>query len=83
ASASYGNGYSQASMSAEKSRNNSASVSVAPAFHFFPTKNWCIEGGVGSLSFSRSYQKATDTASKHFYLGLGTVSFGLAYYIRQ
>lgn len=81
--ASYSAGNFTQSSSTDKVKYKSAGISVGPSFHFFPTRNWAVEGGIGSIGYSRSIQKDIDRKSNSFHLSLGTFSFGLAYYFRQ
>ena len=60
-----------------------ASVSVGPSFHFFPTRRWSFQAGLGSLRYSFSRNKDQDLDSKNFGLNLGQLSFGISYFFRR
>jgi hypothetical protein len=79
----YSDGYFKDSNSPEEVRYYSYGIGASPSFHFFPTKNFAIEGGIGNIGFSRSIQENIDRKTNQFSLSLGYLNFGLAYYFRQ
>jgi hypothetical protein len=81
--ASHGFGSMSSSSSNSATEYYSFGLSAWPAFHFFPTKNWSIEGGIGSIGVSRARQSEIDRTSTSFGIGLGYLNFGIAYYFRK
>lgn len=83
ASASYRTGNFRQSSSEDKIKFSSGGINLSPSFHFFPTRHWAVEGGIGSIGYNTSVQKDMDKKSNNFNFGLGTFIFGLAYYFRE
>ncbi|MBS1507979.1 MAG: outer membrane beta-barrel protein [Bacteroidetes bacterium] len=61
----------------------SLGVSVRPAFVFFPSPRWSVEGGVGTLSFTRTRYLPNVYSANNFTLNVGTFTFGVAYYFKR
>lgn len=59
----------------------SLGVGLGPSFIFFPSPNWGLQAGLGSLNYGH-YQNLSDASSNNSY-GLNwssTLNFGLSYY---
>jgi hypothetical protein len=67
----------------QRTPSYSLGVSVRPAFVFFPTPRWSIEGGVGNLSFTRTRYLPDVYSANNFSLNAGTFTFGVAYYFKR
>jgi hypothetical protein len=58
-------------------------IAFKPIFIFFPTKNWGIEAGVGSLGYSYQRNLPSVSSNSSAYLNFGSFSFGVAYYFAK
>lgn len=61
---------------------NTLSININPNFIFFPSKNWAIRAGIGSLGYSSSKNKLDNIRSNTFNANYGTIGLGISYYIR-
>jgi hypothetical protein len=66
-----------------ESKWNSIGVAFSPNFIFFPSFNWALQAGIGSLSYTRYKNKTSDDTSNQFGINYGYVGFGIAYYFRR
>jgi outer membrane protein len=58
-------------------------ASVGPSLLFFPSPNWAISTGLGSLSYSYGYNMTVDASSNTFNLNLGSFGLGVNYFFRK
>lgn len=65
-----------------KTKTNSFGFKLSPVFSFFPSKNWGIEAGFGSVSFDHTNHEL-ERSVNIFELNYGTIKFGLTYYFRR
>jgi len=65
------------------SKYYSLGLNIVPTFLYFPISRLGIEAGVGSLSYQFLRGLSDETKVSSVNLGLGTVTFGLAYYFRK
>jgi hypothetical protein len=65
----------------DKTKYYSLGLSFKPAFIFFPSPKWGIEGGIGNLGFSHTRNLSEEEKYNNFYLNYGTLYLGFAYYI--
>jgi hypothetical protein len=70
-------------LSLDESKTNQILVAVSPSFLFFPSRKWGFEAGIGSLSFTHSKTKGSDTPTNIFDLSYGTIVLGFAYYFQK
>lgn len=64
-----------------KSKYYFVGLKVQPAFVFFPSPRWGIEGGMGTLGFTHNRSLSYDTKYNNFNLDFGGFYLGFAYYI--
>jgi hypothetical protein len=58
-------------------------LNIVPTFLYFPISRLGIEAGVGSLSYQFTRGLSDESKVHNVDLGLGTVTFGVAYYFRK
>ena len=83
--------YSRQVSRSEDDNNNATSnskyyglgLNVIPTFLYFPMSRLGIEAGVGSLSYQFTRGLSDNTKVHNVNLGLGSVTFGVAYYFRK
>jgi hypothetical protein len=66
-----------------ESKSYSANVDLRPMLVFFPSRNWGIEGGIGSINYSHGKTHGNERSSNYFNASLGGIYFGIAYYFRK
>ncbi len=66
-----------------KTPSYSLGLSINPALVFFPSPKWSLEASVGSIGYNYSRDLPNTYSSNSFSLGLGSFSFGLAYYFKK
>jgi hypothetical protein len=67
----------------EEDKAYNIGVTVEPSFLFFPSPNWSVGVGLGSLQYAYGHSLSEDTSSNNFTLNYGSLLLVLRYYIRK
>jgi hypothetical protein len=72
-------------LNAPSVKTRSGSASVFPAFIFFPSKRWGVDGSIGSIGFTHYQYRHNNGKSKSndFGLSAGNPRIGLSYYFSR
>lgn len=66
-----------------KNNSYSVGVSISPSLIFFPSNNWGISAGLGSVGYSYGYSLTFERSSNAFDLNYGSFHLGFSYYFRK
>ena len=67
---------------ASTSKSNFIGIDLSPVFSFFPSNNWAIEAGIGSISYEHvNHESGSNT--NIFEMNYGSLNLGLTYFFRR